>query len=119
MSKRLFPHLPLHFFDHCRVGDTPKLAFVIAIQLDLDKRRHAFEGDGEHAVDALLRISVERKDRAQLGMTSEHELEPVFFGRVEGFLVGPDVAGGRILQFDEGEKTIAQLLLAGFELEPV
>ena len=31
----------------------------------------------------------------------------------------PNIAGGRILQFGQGEKTMAQFLLAAFEFEAV
>ena len=48
----------------------------------------------EYAVDGLLRLSVEREDRAQLGLTGEHQFQTIFFGRVVGLLMGPNIAGG-------------------------
>ena len=65
-------------------------------------------------MDRPFRLGVEDEDRAQLGVTGKHEFQPVFFGRVEGLFVRLDRAGGKILQFGQGEKAKPDFIVAAF-----
>src|SRR5262245_37425257 len=118
-EQRLLLHFTLSFLDQRRVGNAPELTHIAVIHLEFDQWSQAFEGYGEHAIDGLLRVSVERENRAQLGMTRADQLKTVFSGSIESFFMRPDGAVDRILQLGKSEKTAAQFFLAALEFKTV
>src|SRR5206468_12422863 len=69
------------------------------------------------AIDRLLRLSVKRKNRTQLGVTGEHEPQPVFLRRVECFLVRPDRPAGELLELRERKKALTLFFFPPFQGE--
>ncbi len=113
----LIQHLTLNFPDNLRGADAPEAQFIAVILLDLEQRREPFDRERKYSVDRWLGLSIKREDRAQLRVAGKHQLEPIFPRCVMGFFMRPDIAAAQILEFRESDKTFADFLFAGLELE--
>ena len=110
-------HFLLQPMDQGGIRNAPEAAFAAAVLLDFDEWSRTFDVLRQRAIDRLLRLSVKRKNGTQLGVTGEHEPQPVFLRRVERFLVRPDRPAGELLELRERKKALTLFFFPPFQGE--
>src|SRR5215475_13276380 len=118
-KQRLVDHGPLHDADDLRVRDGPQLASSAVLVLSRYRRGSALGILGQYAIDSLLGLRIECEDRAKVCMASEHQAQSVFLRPLKRALMRMDIASGRILQPDQGEKSQAFFFFSRTQAEPL